>query len=156
MSKKAYQAKIALPCAVLGVRTEDDYLVGLEFLSPRTKPQEPVNAVAREVKGQIEAYLKQALFVFDLPLSVEGTLHQKAVWMLMRQIPAGYVRTYGDVAKQLKSSPRAVGQACGANPVPVVIPCHRIIGKGSLGGFMNASAGNSLDIKRWLLSHEQQ
>ena len=74
----------------------------------------------------------------------------------MQRIPAGKVRTYGEVASELRSSARAVGGACGANPIPIVVPCHRIIGSGgSIGGFMGAKdEGFELGIKRWLLEHE--
>ena len=73
----------------------------------------------------------------------------------MQAIPRGQVLTYGEVAARIGSSPRAVGQACGNNPIPVIIPCHRIVGKASLGGFMHHSGGYALDIKRWLLVHEE-
>ena len=93
---------------------------------------------------------------FDMPLRLGGTRHRIAVWEAMQRIPAGKTRTYGDLATELHSSPRAVGGACGANPIPVVVPCHRIVAAGgSLGGFMGArDEGFELGIKRWLLEHE--
>ena len=72
----------------------------------------------------------------------------------MCAIPRGQTRQYGELAAQIGSSARAVGQACGNNPIPVVIPCHRVVGKSGMGGFMHHSGGYALDIKRWLLAHE--
>lgn len=83
-----------------------------------------------------------------------GTPYQRRVWQLLQQIPAGEVRTYGELAAELGSSPRAVAQACRANPIPVLIPCHRVVGKGGIGGYMGKSEGPELEIKRWLLHHE--
>jgi len=77
------------------------------------------------------------------------------VWQTIQTIPSGKTSSYAEIAAQLHSAPRAVGRACGANRIPIVIPCHRVIAKnGGLGGFMNASDGNPLEIKRWLLRHE--
>jgi methylated-DNA-[protein]-cysteine S-methyltransferase len=84
-----------------------------------------------------------------------GTPFRQRVWQLLSRIPPGQTRTYGDVARELGSSARAVGQAVGDNPIPIVIPCHRVIAAdGSLGGFNHSRSGYSLDIKRWLLFHE--
>jgi methylated-DNA-[protein]-cysteine S-methyltransferase len=90
-----------------------------------------------------------------LLLSVEGTLHQMAVWRAMQRIPRGETRTYGELARAIKSAPRAVGQACGKNPVPIIIPCHRIVGSTGMGGFMGQQSGEPIKIKQWLLAHER-
>jgi methylated-DNA-[protein]-cysteine S-methyltransferase len=77
------------------------------------------------------------------------------VWDAIAAIPRGESRTYGELARQLHTAPRAIGGACGSNPIALVIPCHRVVGsKGALGGFMRADDGDPLAIKRWLLSHE--
>ncbi len=149
-----YQAKLKTPFGVLGVRCSDSQLTGIEFLPPRTAPLAPHNALAAQVCAQLSAYLSDPDFRFDLPLAPAGTAHQEKVWRAMRAIPRGKVRTYGEIAKQLHSSPLAVGQACGANPIPIVIPCHRIVGKSGMGGFANHRDGYFLGIKRWLLTHE--
>ena len=105
---------------------------------------------------QLQEYLENPRYRFDLPLKLDGTRHRLAVWEAMQRIPAGKVRSYGEVAMELHSSARAVGGACGANPIPVIVPCHRIIGSGgAIGGFMGAKdEGFELGIKRWLLEHE--
>jgi methylated-DNA-[protein]-cysteine S-methyltransferase len=150
-----YQAKLSVPFGVLGVHCTDDALTGIEFLLPGTEPKPPVNAFARMVCEQLSAYLIDPDFRFNLPLKLVGTVHQNKVWQAMKYIPRGETRSYGELAVVLKSGAQAVGQACGANPIPVIVPCHRVVGKYGLGGFMRHAGGKSLDIKRWLLAHEQ-
>ncbi|SFP56894.1 methylated-DNA-[protein]-cysteine S-methyltransferase [Nitrosomonas cryotolerans] len=152
---KPFQAKLATPFAVLGIRTEEDWLTDIEYLPLDTPPLLPRNSLAKEVYKQLQAYLIHSNFVFDLSLHISGTVHQRRVWQAIQGIPCGETRCYGDIAAQLHSAPRAVGRACGANRIPIIVPCHRVIAKnGGLGGFMNASDGYPLDIKRWLLDHE--
>jgi methylated-DNA-[protein]-cysteine S-methyltransferase len=90
----------------------------------------------------------------ELPVESHGTDYQQRVWHAVRAIPRGCALSYLEVARQIGSAPRPVGTACGANRVPLLIPCHRVIGSGSLGGFMHSRHGKPLDIKRWLLRHE--
>jgi methylated-DNA-[protein]-cysteine S-methyltransferase len=154
-SAKYFQAKLATPFAVLGIRTVEDWLLDIEYLSPDTPLLAPQNPLAKEICSQLSAYLVEPDFVFDLELHIGGTLYQRRVWEVIRTIPRGKTFSYADIAIQLNSSPRAVGRACGANQLPIIIPCHRVITKnGGLGGFMNASDGHPLVIKRWLLGHE--
>jgi methylated-DNA-[protein]-cysteine S-methyltransferase len=151
-----YQVKLATPFAVLGICIEEDWLTGIEYLPIDTPTLPPQTPLAREVCDQLQAYLADPDFIFNLSLHIRGTIHQKRVWSAIQGIPSGKTRSYGDIATQLHSAPRAVGQACGANRLPIVIPCHRVIAKnGGLGGFMNASDGVPLGIKRWLLRHER-
>lgn len=149
-----YQAKLKTPCGVLGILCTDAALTGIEFLPPGTRSQPPRSAFAQKACAQLSAYFADAAFRFDLPLQPGGTEHQGKVWQIMRAIPSGQVLSYGDIAAELQSSPRAVGQACGNNPIPIIIPCHRVVGKAGLGGFMHHSDGSALDIKRCLLAHE--
>jgi len=151
-----FQARVRTPFATLGIEATDAHVTGIRFLAPSVPALMPRrNSIAHLACAQIQAYLENPSFRFDLPLRFTGTHHRLAVWEAMQEIPAGKVRTYGDIARALGSSARAVGGACGANPIPVVIPCHRVVGTGSLGGFMGAKAeGFELGIKRWLLEHE--
>ena len=150
-----YQAKLATPFAVLGIRTNGIWLTDIEYLPPDTPPLVFQNELAKEVCRQLQAYLSDPNFVFDLSLHISGTNHQRRVWQAIEIIPSGSTSSYADIAARLCSAPRAVGQACGANRLPIVIPCHRVISKnGGIGGFMNARDGFPLDIKRWLLRHE--
>lgn len=150
-----YQAKLVTPFAVLGIRTEEDWLTGIEYLPLDTPPLAFQNSLAKEVCKQLQAYLANSRFIFDLSLHIGGTIHQRLVWQTIQTVPSGTTCSYADIATQLYSAPRAVGQACGANRLPIIIPCHRVIAKnGGIGGFMNASNGFPLVIKRWLLHHE--
>jgi len=153
----AFQACVRTPFATLGITATDKHVTGIRFLAPTVRAfAPPRNTIAFLACIQLQAYLEDARFQFELPLKLGGTRHRLAVWEAMQRIPAGETRTYGDLAKDLRSSARAVGGACGANPIPVVVPCHRIVAAGrSLGGFMGArDEGFELGIKRWLLEHE--
>ncbi|WP_244531740.1 methylated-DNA--[protein]-cysteine S-methyltransferase [Nitrosomonas aestuarii] len=150
-----YQAKIMAPFAVLGVCTEEDWLTEIDYLPLNTSLMAPSTPLAKEVCAQLQAYLSDPRYTFDLSLHISGTVHQRRVWEQIQDIPSGQTCSYADIAVKIHSAPRAVGRACGANKIPIVIPCHRIIAKnGGLGGFMNARDGEPLEIKRWLLQHE--
>lgn len=152
----AFQAIVAAPGFCLGVRCDNDEVVALTFLPPCPEVA-PDNALAAEVDRQLRAYLADPEFVFSLPLRPAGTRFQRRVWGQIAAIPGRETRTYGDLAHLLKTAPRAVGQACGANPYPVVVPCHRVVAAGGgLGGFARQGGGFLLDVKRWLLAHEQR
>lgn len=135
--------------------TQADAVTGIDFLPVTTRVISPQNPCAAGVVEQLARYLSDPNFIFDLPLDARGTPHQSKVWQAMRAIPAGRVRSYGDIAREIGSSPRAVGQACGANPIPVIIPCHRVVSQSGLGGFMHSRESAELNIKAWLLDHEQ-
>ena len=83
-----------------------------------------------------------------------GTPYQKKVWLALQQIPPGETKTYGDLANEINSNPRAIGNACRENPLPIIIPCHRIVAKNGIGGYAGKVDGNNIDIKQWLLKHE--
>ncbi len=151
-----YQAKIPAPFGVIGIRCDALTLCGIDFLPASTALQAPQGVLAARVCEQLRAYLADPQTVFDLPLVPRGTAHQLKVWRALQEIPCGETRTYGALASALGSAPRAVGQACGANPLPIVVPCHRVLGKSGLGGFMHHAAGEPLQIKQWLLAHEQR
>lgn len=148
---------IALPFGCLGVYTNEEMLVGLEFLPPATALIAVQPGLAREVEEQLQAWCKDPLHQFNLPYSItNGTTFQHRVWKAMCEIPVGETRSYGSIAEQLRSSPRAVGGACGRNPLPIIIPCHRITAKNTIGGFNHQQSGWLIDIKHWLLQHEQK
>jgi methylated-DNA-[protein]-cysteine S-methyltransferase len=151
---ESFQAKMATPFAVLGVRTIGERVTGIEYLPRGAAPLKPQNAFAREVCRQIAAYLKSPRFEFDLPFSYQGTAYQEKVWRAVHGIPSGCVLTYREVAGRIGSAPRPVGTACGANRIPLLVPCHRVVGSGGIGGFMHSRRGAPIDVKRWLLHHE--
>ena len=150
-----YQAILAAPFGQVCIRCSENALTAIEFLPANCQSLPPSNAQAEKVCQQLSAYFLDANFEFDLSLQFEGTAHQRKVWQRMCDIPRGQVLTYGDLAAQIKSSPRAVGQACGANPIAIVIPCHRVVSRTGLGGFFHQREGYALQIKQWLLAHEQ-
>jgi methylated-DNA-[protein]-cysteine S-methyltransferase len=154
MNANTYQAVVAAPGFALGVQCSDEEITAIDFIEPRPE-QAPATPLAAEAVRQLRAYLADPGFTFGLPLRPAGTTFQRRVWEQISAIPAGQTHTYGQLAKNLKNAPRAVGQACGANPYPVVVPCHRIVATGGgLGGFARERGGFLLDVKRWLLKHE--
>ena len=159
MSKPELQAArfcaiVAFPGMRVGVRTCDGAVVEITYLPPSIAERAPVNALAARALRQLEHYRADPDAVFDLPLAIEGTDFQRRVWAALCEIPRGRTLRYGEMAKQLGSAARAVGQACGANRLPVVIPCHRVVAAGGLGGFAHHTDGYLLEAKRWLLAHE--
>ncbi|CAG4884898.1 Methylated-DNA--protein-cysteine methyltransferase [Georgfuchsia toluolica] len=149
-----YAAIIKAPGFNLGVCCNRDEITRIDYLQPGAE-QTPKTPLAKEAVRQLRAYLKNPAFEFSLPLAAAGTFFQRKVWQEIAAIPPGQVTTYGELAKAVQSAPRAVGGACGANPYPLVVPCHRVIATGGgLGGFARERGGFLLDIKRWLLEHE--
>jgi len=145
---------MATPFAVLGIRTAGECLTGIEYLPRGAATLAPVNRLAERVCRQLERYVDDPGFRFDLPFEYRGTEFQCRVWRAISGIPSGRTLTYVDIARRLRTAPRPVGGACGANRIPLVIPCHRVLGSNGLGGFMNAKSGFPLEVKRWLLRHE--
>ena len=113
-------------------------------------PAEGGSPLLEEAVAQLRAYFAGRLVVFDLPVDWGTGLHQR-VRRAMAAIPLGQTRTYGEIARATGAPAQAVGQACGANPVPVIIPCHRVLGAAGLGGF---SAQGGVETKAALLRHE--
>jgi methylated-DNA-[protein]-cysteine S-methyltransferase len=150
-----YAARMRAPFAMLGIRTGQAGVVGIHYLPLHERALAPSDPLAERACRQLERYLADPQFRFTLPLVPGGTPFRQRVWQALSQIPIGESRTYGELARLLHSAPRAVGGACGANPIALVIPCHRVVGThGSLGGFMGATEGDPIAIKRWLLAHE--
>ena len=150
-------AIVEAPFGALGIRTVDDcFLRELVYLPPTTDLIAPKTKLSEDIASQINRYFSDCTFIFNLPLASVGTAFQQKVWHAISQIQQGTVLTYSEVAKQIGSAPRAVGQACGANWFPLVIPCHRVTATGGLGGFANhaEAEGFHLGVKRWLLAHE--
>ncbi|MBI4984313.1 MAG: methylated-DNA--[protein]-cysteine S-methyltransferase [Rhodocyclales bacterium] len=154
MSAAAYQAVLSAPTFALGLRCSDDEILAIEYLEPRAEVV-PQSLLAKEAVRQLRAYLKDPRFVFGLPLAPAGTAFQRRVWGRIAAIPSGRTLSYGELAQAIASGPRAVGNACGRNPYPLVVPCHRVVAAGgALGGFARQRGGFLLDVKRWLLAHE--
>ena len=153
-AEPAFQAVIRAAVFSLGVCGDELEIHRIAFLPP-TDEMAPRNPLAEEVARQLYAHLADAESPFVLPLRAAGTPFQRRVWQQIAAIPTHQTRSYGEIARTLHSAPRAVGQACAANPYPVVVPCHRVLATGGrLGGFAHQNDGFLLDVKRWLLAHE--
>lgn len=150
-----YDAILDAPPCRLGLRFTGEVLTRLDFLTARATPTARLDLRAARVAAELDAYWRDPAHDFGLPLLPLGTPFQLRVWEALRAIPHGAPTTYGALARQLGTAARAVGQACGANPLPILIPCHRVVAAHGLGGFMHASAGAPLDVKTWLLAHER-
>jgi len=148
-----YDAVISTPFGGLGIKLQDSKLNEVEFIYHPV--QETVNSTyAKSIATQFKEYFLDPRRSFDCKLEIQGTEFQQRVWESLRKIPLGQVRTYGDLAKELNSSARAVGNACRRNPVPLVVPCHRVVAKNGLGGFAGFTAGQTVNAKQWLLNFE--
>ena len=149
-------AIIPAPFGAMGIRTENNLLRELVYLPESVALKSPTSALSKKVEQQITRYFDNPAFQFNLPLTPLGTEHQRKVWQAITQIPLGQVTNYGAIAKHIGSAPRAVGQACGANWYPLIIPCHRVTAAKGIGGFANhdEAAGFHLNVKKWLLAHE--
>ena len=150
-----YCAVIEFPAMRVGIRTRNEALEGIRYLPRSARLREPSSRFAERVVRQLERYREDPDASFDLPLAIEGTTFQRRVWRALGRIPRGETRTYGQVATGLGSAARAVGQACGENRLPIVIPCHRVVAAGGIGGFGHSRVGYLLEAKRWLLGHER-
>lgn len=129
-------------------------MVGLGILPGDTPPRPPVDEGGAEAVRQLQAYFANPGVEPDVPLNLNGSDFQLRVWQALREIPAGSVRTYGELARKLGSGPRAVGGACRANPCPILVPCHRVVAAHGRGGYAGAASGRWPAIKEWLLRHE--
>ena len=138
----------------VGVKTRDGKVVEIRYLPLSAASVPPKNPLAQKAKQQLERYREDPDTVFDLPIQIEGAPLQRAVWEAMRAIPRGKTRTYGELAHELGADARAIGQCCGDNRLPIVIPCHRIVAADGIGGFSHTSEGYLIEVKRWLLAHE--
>ena len=127
--------------------------VSIELLTEKHTAKPAENKNVQIIVSQITAYFNNANHVFKLPINQRSTPFQQRVWQAISAIPRGQVLTYADIAEQIGSGPRAVANACGANNLPLIVPCHRVVAKNGLGGFMQGNV-DGLKVKRWLLKHE--
>ncbi len=154
---KPYDALLPAPFGRLGVRTHGEAITKIDFL-----PGDGAVATAHHQCTAVDL-LQQALAAYwqdpfaslvHVPRVLYGTDHQLRVWQALDEIACGHSRTYSELAAELGSCARAVGQACGANPLPLLIPCHRVVARSGIGGFMHHRQGQAIGIKMWLLAHE--
>lgn len=138
------------PIGEITVSEEEGFLVSVDWGWGQDQQKTPLLI---EAKNQLIEYFDGGRKTFDLQLDLTGTAFQKTVWIAMQSIPYGEVFTYGQVAKKIGSAPRAVGMACGANPIPIIVPCHRIVAASSLGGYSGdggvVTKQTLLDLEGW-------
>ncbi|VXC37292.1 Methylated-DNA-(Protein)-cysteine S-methyltransferase [Burkholderia sp. 8Y] len=155
MAASRFDAVIDAPFGKVGICADDHAVREIVYLPGDVESIEPDAPLVREAAAQIGRYFETPSTRFDLPITTGGTAFQQRVWRGISGIAAGQVWTYGQLAREIGSVPRAVGQACGSNPLPIVIPCHRVIAAGGIGGFAHHPGdGFFRDVKRWLLAHE--
>jgi methylated-DNA-[protein]-cysteine S-methyltransferase len=142
------------PLGVIAVHDDGEFVMALDIAPQHCSKPRP-SRLTCETLRQLRAYFSQRAFHFDLPFKLAGTPYQQKVWLALSCIPYGETRRYGELAQQLDSSPRAIGGACRANPLPIIIPCHRVIARNGIGGYSGATEGEVLDVKYQLLHHEQ-
>ncbi len=154
-----YQAVVDVPLSGvdvrLGIGIRENAVSGVEILGGSMATYTSTDdRMAAEVVGQLAAYFQEPQRKFSLPLLLEGTPYQRRVWAALRAIPAGRTLTYGELAQQVGGGARAVGNACRRNPIPILVPCHRVVSVTGLGGYMGETVGAGLVLKARLLAHE--
>jgi methylated-DNA-[protein]-cysteine S-methyltransferase len=147
-----FDAIVPAPFGAVGIAVFNEQ-VSIELLTEKHAPKLAENKTVQKIANQIEAYFNDSKYQFNAPINQQGTPYQQRVWQAISAIPRGRVLTYGDIAAQIGSGARAVANACGANNLPLIVPCHRVVAKGGIGGFMQGNK-DGLKIKKWLLKHE--
>ena len=142
------QLSLHTPLGPLTVSEDDGALVALDTGWGRDQTR---TALLQAAADQLQAYFDGTLKSFDLPLAPTGTPYRIRVWAALREIGFGSTVTYGELARRAGGVPRSIGQALGANPLPILIPCHRVLSANGLGGF--AMEGGD-ETKRYLLARE--
>ena len=142
------------PVGRLGIRMQGAALGQLLFLSGRYRLRPPASPQAEQVVQAVLEYFDNPRHSPELAVQLTGTDFQLRVWQALRRIPSGSTLTYGALAQRLGSGARAVGNACRHNPVPIVVPCHRVVAQRGPGGFAGQRQGRLLDVKQRLLRHE--
>lgn len=155
MSDLFFSSVIDSPLGKLGIRCTPSHLTQLSFLSAEYDCHQSKNPLDQQVIQELRAYFANPQHVFTIPLQPKGSPFQHNVWQHLQQLPVSKTQTYGELAKALKTGPRAIGQACRTNQIAIIIPCHRILARHHAGGYMGTLSGQPLERKRWLLKHEQ-
>ena len=150
-----FDVVVAFPKMKVAVKTRGDRVAEIAYLPPSVPGIEAKNPLAERAARQLERYREDPDAQFDLPLAIEGTPFQRSLWDALRRIPRGKTLTYGALARRLGAPARAIGQACGDNRLPILIPCHRVVASNGIGGFAHATSGYLIEAKRWLLAHER-
>jgi methylated-DNA-[protein]-cysteine S-methyltransferase len=149
-----YALVFASPLGPLGVCLQQGAVSRIDYLPAARKPADNGSPGARRLARSLKRYFADGRHPLDVDVQLAGTAFQQRVWRALRAIPPGHTRSYGELARQLGSGARAVGNACRQNPVPVIVPCHRVVSAAGPGGYAGKMAGPPLRRKCWLLEHE--
>ena len=144
---------IQSPLGKLKITCRESSLLSIEFDCLQALSS-PISDMEKFICRELNCYFRAADYPIEIPTFPQGTDFQLEVWAKLRAIPVGEVWTYGQLAKELSTSPRAVGNACRKNPIPIIVPCHRVIAATGLGGFAGEREGTLTEIKKKLLRHE--
>ncbi len=155
MSSQPHDWVISSPVGSLGLTIVNYQLTQLDFLVKPRKLSIILEPKIKRIVWQLERYFINPRVKFTLPLQLNGTWLQQKIWHAIQKISSGSVVTYGELARIIGTTPRVIGNACRANPLPIIIPCHRVVGVASLGGY-GGNSNKGLKIKKWLLWHEHQ
>ncbi|HQD57384.1 MAG TPA: methylated-DNA--[protein]-cysteine S-methyltransferase [Candidatus Competibacteraceae bacterium] len=150
----SYQAVMATPVGRIGIGMAGEAVGVLDYLPADVPEQAPADSATAQVVEQLLAYFRDPRAPFTVPLIPAASSFQQQVRAALLAIPVGTVLTYSELAERLGTAARAIGGACRSNPLPILIPCHRVVGRQGLGGYAGAVTGDPLGIKRWLLRHE--
>jgi methylated-DNA-[protein]-cysteine S-methyltransferase len=150
-----YQATITTPVGKLGISTSDTHLLGVHFLHDDPLTLKPKTLIAKETVEQLLCYFADPHFIFELPFMLSNLTHfEQRLLETLQKIPTGTTQPYAKIAESLSTHARPIGNACRKNPIPIIIPCHRVVSSQDLGGYHGQTKGPLLEIKRWLLRHE--
>ncbi len=155
MKEDAFDFVLPSPLGRLGGCLEGGRLCRIEYLGQDVLLKPASSVAGKRVVAALEAYFSNGCQILELPpMALAGTPFQQRVWQALCAIPAGTTVTYGELAECIDSGARAVGGACRENPVPILIPCHRVVGKTDSGGYSGHRQGPMMARKYWLLAHE--
>ena len=146
---------IGSPVGKLEIQTDHEQLTKIAFITKQTPLNKPKTDFDKLICDQLIAYFDQASTKFNIEIKLTGTAFQCRVWQTLQQIDYAETKTYAQIATQLSSHARAVGNACQHNPIPIIIPCHRVVSQQGLGGYCGKTSGSELAVKHWLLEHEK-
>lgn len=138
----------------IAIVVEEGFLKQIHFVGNSISENRNNDHCSRRVVAWLNSYFEHEIQEITFSVLLQGTAFQKRVWNSLAEIHSGTTKTYGELAQELKSGARAIGNACRKNPVPLVYPCHRVVSANGQGGYMGKTSGTEMDIKQWLLLHE--
>ncbi len=146
-----FHLTLKTPVGYCRITSDGESVVKLSYETETDTSEPSEQPLLMTAKQQLEQYFIDPNFQFSLPLQPNGTAFQRRIWNEINKIPRGTTTTYGAIAKQLRTSAQAVGTACRENPIPIIIPCHRVVGQGGIGGYAGQTEGPLIKLKKALL-----